>query len=298
MTILLRSTIFGLPLLLVAPVAYGHFTYGSSEPWPIPNGAVISCSACHSTPPSLNPFGSDFKANNQVWNAALATKDSDGDGATNGQELGDPAGSWVVGNADPPGPVFNPGDAASHPAATPPVITTQPVSQSVPAGTNVTFTVVATGSEPLTYQWQKDGSNLSDGGRISGATTSTLTLTDVTEADAGSYVVIVSSGTESTTSTPAVLTVTSAEQPALAIIRNGDHVQLSWPASAAGYQLQETSDLSAPVWSDVTETPQPESGRFVLNLPATTDRRFYRLTKKSALGFSAVSPRFARPRRE
>ncbi|GFS21873.1 MOXD1 homolog 1-like isoform X3 [Elysia marginata] len=42
-----------------------------------------------------NPFGEDFKANGYTWNAALCFKDSDGDGKTNGEELGDYACDWL-----------------------------------------------------------------------------------------------------------------------------------------------------------------------------------------------------------
>ena len=53
---------------------------------------------------------------------------------------------------------------------TPPTITTQPVSQTVVAGGNVTFSVAATGSEPMLYRWYRDGAE------ISGATSPLLTI--------------------------------------------------------------------------------------------------------------------------
>src|SRR5712671_8089582 len=43
------------------------------------------------------------------------------------------------------------------PAATAPMITTQPTNVAVTVGKTATFTVVASGTDPLTYQWQKDG---------------------------------------------------------------------------------------------------------------------------------------------
>jgi hypothetical protein len=87
---------------------------------------------------------------------------------------------------------------------TPPSITTQPASQTEPAGSNVTFSVVASGTAPLSYQWKKDGAD------ISGATSSTLTLTNVQLTDAGSYSVVVSNSVGVATSNPAILTVTQA----------------------------------------------------------------------------------------
>jgi hypothetical protein len=85
--------------------------------------------------------------------------------------------------------------------ATAPVITTQPASKTVNAGANVTFSVVVTGSSPLSYQWKKGGTD------IPGATTSSLTLNNVQTNDAGSYLVMVSNAVGSVTSAEAVLTV-------------------------------------------------------------------------------------------
>ncbi len=67
----------------------------------------------------------------------------------------------------------------------PPGISVQPLSQSVTAGSNVTFSVTATGTAPLNYQWQNSG------GPIVGATGSALTLTNVQPASADNYFVIV-----------------------------------------------------------------------------------------------------------
>jgi len=88
-----------------------------------------------------------------------------------------------------------------------PAITTQPTSQSVNAGANVTFTAAASGSPVPTFQWRKDSTNLS------GKTTASLTLTGVTAADAGSYTVVASNGVGTpATSNAATLTVTSPQR--------------------------------------------------------------------------------------
>ncbi|MFB0904190.1 MAG: hypothetical protein QMB11_07405, partial [Nonlabens sp.] len=71
-------------------------------------------------------------------------------------------------------------------------ITAQPtVTQTLCSGSTATFSVSATGSG-LTYQWQKGGVNLVNGGTISGATSSSLSLTNITTADAANYRVVVS----------------------------------------------------------------------------------------------------------
>jgi pectate lyase len=86
-------------------------------------------------------------------------------------------------------------------AGDPPSITTQPVSQTVSAGANVSFSASAEGTAPLSYQWQKNGA------AISGATSATLNLTNVQGADSGNYRVVVSNAAGSATSTTAVLNV-------------------------------------------------------------------------------------------
>jgi outer membrane protein assembly factor BamB len=74
----------------------------------------------------------------------------------------------------------------------PPVITQGPSNQVVYTNSTAVFTVSATGLGPLFYQWQLNGTNLTNGGNIAGATTSALTITAVTNSNVGSYTVIVS----------------------------------------------------------------------------------------------------------
>lgn len=80
--------------------------------------------------------------------------------------------------------------------ASAPTITTQPVSQSVAAGTSVTFSVVAAGTAPLYYQWKKDGVSVTTGGGG----------TSYTTAEVGSYTVEVINSYGSVTSSTALLT--------------------------------------------------------------------------------------------
>lgn len=92
---------------------------------------------------------------------------------------------------------------------TAPVIVTPPQSQTVTEGDDVTFSVVATGTPPLSYQWSFAGAPLAD------ATGSTLTLTAVTPAQAGEYQVTVRNDQGEVTSEVATLTVEAAPQPEL-----------------------------------------------------------------------------------
>ncbi len=80
-------------------------------------------------------------------------------------------------------------------------ITSQPQSQIGYVGGSLTFQVIATGSIPLSYQWQHDGLT------IPSATNSTLVLTNLQADSAGIYAAVISSSAGRTISAPAVLTM-------------------------------------------------------------------------------------------
>ena len=66
------------------------------------NGRCIICHSSDAGGDARNAFGIAFMNNGYVWNRNLAELDSDGDGWTNGQELGDPFGDWTPGGGAPP----------------------------------------------------------------------------------------------------------------------------------------------------------------------------------------------------
>jgi hypothetical protein len=82
-----------------------------------------------------------------------------------------------------------------------PIIITQPISQTITAGSPVTFSVVADGSVPLAYQWSKNGTV------INGANSNNYIINSVTNSDSGSYSCVVSNSYGSITSDTASLTV-------------------------------------------------------------------------------------------
>ncbi len=86
-------------------------------------------------------------------------------------------------------------------------ITQHPASASVAREATVQFSAAATGENTISYQWQKDGGNLSNGGRFSGVTTPTLTITDVKSTDAGLYRCVATAECGSAASNTATLTV-------------------------------------------------------------------------------------------
>lgn len=128
-----------------------------------------------------------------------------------------------------------------------PTITTQPESQSVSLGANVTFSVNATGTAPLAYQWQKDSTELA------GSTETTLVLTNVRSAHAGDYRVVVTNDQGAVTSDVAHLTVlvppviTIAGQPKDQVVAVGNTASFSVSANGTtplSYQWRfEGADL-------------------------------------------------------
>ncbi|MEO6245699.1 MAG: S8 family serine peptidase, partial [Opitutaceae bacterium] len=83
----------------------------------------------------------------------------------------------------------------------PPGFIVQPQAQSVVAGQNALFTVVASGSPPPTYQWRRDGVP------IVGATTSALMLTGIQASSTGSYSIVLTNSAGSVTSNAVLLSV-------------------------------------------------------------------------------------------
>ena len=97
------------------------------------------------------------------------------------------------------------GQTSSPPVA--PFMMSQPQSASVGIGGTATFSVAATGTAPLSYQWQFNGTN------VAGAASSAFTKSGVQASDAGSYSVVVANAAGSVTSASAVLIVTTTTVP-------------------------------------------------------------------------------------
>ena len=116
------------------------------------------------------------------------------------------AGAKGVAIAFPnPAPVFtNPaGFTVTAMPSTPPSITADPQSRTARPGAGVIFTVTASGSAPLAYQWRKDETN------ITGAAAASYTLASVSPGDGGGYRCVVTNVFGATTSAVAVLTVST-----------------------------------------------------------------------------------------
>ena len=126
-----------------------------------------------------------------------------------------------------------------------PAITTQPVTQTVCLNGSVTFSTVASGTPAPTFQWRKNGAD------ISGETNSTLIINPVLAGDAANYDVVVTNSCGTATSAPASLTVTTppviTQQPANQTDCIGQSVEFTVVASGGVtpysyvWEMRETS---------------------------------------------------------
>ncbi len=117
----------------------------------------------------------------------------------------------------------------------PPAISAQPQSQAVQLGSSASFSVTATGTGPLMYQWHRAGA------AIPNETNSVYALASVQATNQGEYFVVVSNVGASVTSSVAVLTVTSSLQLSDPEILGNGHVRLHLSGSPNRTYFIETS---------------------------------------------------------
>ena len=119
-----------------------------------------------------------------------------------------------------------------------PSITTQPSNQAINVGQTATFSVVAAGTPPLTYQWQAMGAN------IAGATSSSYTTAPAVSSDNGSaFDVVVGNAAGSVTSAVATLTVNGSSAPKVDVVTYHNDI------ARTGQNLNETTLTHANVTS-------------------------------------------------
>jgi len=156
-----------------------------------------------------------------------------------------------------------------------PAITSQPASQTITAGQTATFLVTASGTAPLSYQWQKNGV------AISGATSSNYTTPAETTADNGAqFAVVVSNSAGTATSNSAVITVNPAPvapsittQPLSKTITAGQTATFSVSASGTAplnYQWQKNgiaiSGAASSSYTTPTETTSDNGAQFTVTV--------------------------------
>jgi hypothetical protein len=132
-----------------------------------------------------------------------------------------------------------------------PTITMQPTNQTVTAGQTATFSVAATGTSPLAYQWQKNGA------AITGATAASYTTPVTTTADSGElFRVVVSNTAGSQTSNTAMLTVNPGSSNS-----SVDVITYHYDNGRSGQNLNETTLTPA----NVTSTTFGKKGEFTVD---------------------------------
>jgi hypothetical protein len=157
-----------------------------------------------------------------------------------------------------------------------PVIINPPTSLTTNTGAMVAFTVDATGTAPLTYQWLGNGTPLVDGANIAGASDSVLTLAGVDETNAGNYSVVVSNLVGSVTSEVATLTVVLPPHfTSVSMSPDGKPLFSLDAVSNLTYRIDASTDLVT--WMALTNLPNP-TGTLQFTDPDTTNflLRFYR----------------------
>jgi len=157
----------------------------------------------------------------------------------------------------------------------PPSITNQPVSQSIAAGTNATFTVGAAGTAALNYQWRFNGAPLG------GATTSAYMVVNAQTNNAGDYSVVVTNNYGAVTSVVATLTVTVLVPPQITDIKIvAANVLVSFTTMNGGtYFVEGKTNLATGTWGNlISNIPGNGTVNTATNLGgATLLERYYRI---------------------
>ena len=148
-----------------------------------------------------------------------------------------------------------------------PAVSQQPASRQATQGTSATFSVSATGTAPLAYQWRFNAANLPS------ATGSSYTLANLQPADVGNYSVVITNSGGAIASSNAVLSLV-VPAPHLDFSKNG---VLTWTGlSNLVYTVQAKTNLSDPVWTARGTALSPTGTlHFTNGVPATSS--FFRV---------------------
>ncbi|MFO1450345.1 MAG: immunoglobulin domain-containing protein [Opitutaceae bacterium] len=158
-----------------------------------------------------------------------------------------------------------------------PAIVTQPVSQAVNAGAAATFSVTATGTAPLAYQWRRNGVDLP------GATAATLALTNVQAATTGAYTVVVSNAVGSVTSATANLTLAVAVAPTI-VVQPISQTTVAGTGVSFSVVANGTAPLAYQWRKDEVPINGATAATLTLNNPQSGDAGLYTVTVTNSAG--------------
>jgi hypothetical protein len=160
-------------------------------------------------------------------------------------------------------------------------VITPPSNVAVLAGTNVQFSVAASGPAAPTYQWKFNNVNLGNSAHYAGVTTATLTITNAQLADTGTY--SVAAVNAAGTVTPAATLTVTAPQPLIASVAQvGTNAVLSFtttdPYDNTGSFTLQSSKLVQGPYVNTAGTLVGGNEAFQFTVPLTTNATmFYRL---------------------
>lgn len=164
--------------------------------------------------------------------------------------------------------------------AVPPVIVSQPPHRTVDAGSDVTLPITAGGTEPLGYQWWRNGTNT-----LSGATNTALSLAHVLGDDTAEYTLVVTNTLGSVTSAPVMLTVMD---PVIVLqpVSRTNHA-----GTTATFTIGVNGTSPAYQWLK-DNSPAPGQTNPTLLLPAISDAdaATYRVQVSNSYGIRSSSP--------
>lgn len=250
----------------------------------LPNGNVFGCANCHVSAGGggpRNPFGQAVESITGMsavpfWSAALAALDSDGDGFSNGFELGDPEGDRTT---IPGWTVTNPGNAASKPAnASPTVTLTAPAdgtTVTAPAVLAVSATATDTDGTIAQVEFFDQGALI---GSVAAAPYSLLVDWSV-----GTHLLTARATDNlgaSATSTPVTLTVLAPEPVTLSAPGLTDGLlTVTWTGGGGPFLVEQKADLAQP-WGGSSIVVTERS----VALPVTAGAAFVRVADAAVVG--------------
>lgn len=190
-------------------------------------------------------------------------------------------GEYTVHVANEHGSVFS--DAALLTVIEPPVIEEHPVSQTVQVGQSATFRVSAAGTEPLNYQWYKDGEP------IEGAVESEYTVEGATPGDEGGYSVMVYNDAGEISSDPAMLTVIEPNPP---VIEKHPASQTVLPGDRAVFSVvaRGTEPLSYQWFKDDFMLPDETEPTCIIDAVTPNDAGEYTVRVSNQFGEATSDP--------
>ncbi len=154
----------------------------------------------------------------------------------------------------------------------PPVILTPPADRLVNLGATALFTVTATGTPPLAFQWKFNDTD------IAGATSTSYSITNVQPEHTGAYSVQVSNAVDLVVSIEAVLSLVTPPPQLFPPEISGDTITLTWSAlGGRTYRVQYKDELADPDWTNLSPDVTADGPTASKTDPFVPTQRFYRI---------------------